>query len=291
MNPLDLGLAAAGGLAAAVERRFGRGRGTWLVVIGLVLVSAIPTYLIGSSSRPTDLTFDDVHVGRIPAMTSWVRLEGDLRPFPGSDSLWELHDPTNEDLYVLVITDAPLQPGHAVMTGHLSPRTATTGNIGSLDPDIPAVPKRNEPFALILLPAALGGMIVLGRRLGYPVVRHQRRGRIRAPGLAPGERLEARWCGRIGGDIVQVASARPASIGVTTGMNVHELSIRDGDGDRLVRVRGSLAVPLVGVCRIGGCDPGVLIRAQNADVVLVFERRNDRDRLAATLGQAQPAAG
>jgi hypothetical protein len=283
MNPLDLGLAAMGGLAAAIGRRFGRGRGTWLVVIGLVLLSAIPTYLIGSSPRPTDLTFDDVHVGRIPAMTSWVRLEGELRLFPGSDSLWELHDTGNDALFVIVITDAPLEPGHTVMTGRLSPRTATTGNIGSLDPDIPAVPKRNEPFGLILLPAAVGGMIVVGRWLGYPVVRRQRRSRVAAPRLAAGERLEGRWCGRIGGEVVAVAAARPASIGVTAGPDVHELSVRDDEADRMVRVRGSLAVPLVKVCRIGGCDPGVLIRAQNADVVLVFDRREDRDRLVSTL--------
>jgi hypothetical protein len=288
MNPLDLGLAAIGGMAAAIGRRFGTGRGTWLVVIGLVLVSGIPTYLIGSSPRPTDLTFEDVHVDRIPAMTSWVRLEGDLRPFPGSDSLWELHDPANDALYVLVITDAPLTPGHTILTGRLSQRTATTGNIGSLDPDIPAVPKRNEPFGLILLPAAVGGMIVVGRRLGYPVVRRQRRSRVQGPRLATGERLDGRWCGRIAGQVVPAAAAQPASIGVTAGPDVHELSIRDHEANRVVRVRGSLAVPLVKVCRVGGCDSGVLIRAQNADVVLVFQRREDRDSLVSTLGQGQP---
>jgi hypothetical protein len=291
MNPLDLGLAAMGALAAAVGRQFGSGRGTWLVVIGLVLMSAIPTYLIGSSPRPTDLTFEDVHVGRIPAMTSWVRLEGELRLFPGSDSLYELHDTADDALYVLVITDAPLEIGHTVLTGRLSPRTATTGNIGSLDPDIPPVPKRNEPFALILLPAAIGGMIVVGRRLGYPVVRRERRSPTHAPRLAPGERLDGRWCGRIAGEMVAVATTRPASIGVTAGPDVHELSIRDDEADRAVRVRGSLAVPLVKVCRINGCESGVLIRAQNADVVLVFERREDRDRLVATLGQGQRIAG
>ena len=78
-----------------------------------------------------------------------------------------------------------------------------------------------------------------------------------------------------------------AAIGVAAGRDVHELSIRDDEADRVVRVRGSLAVPLVKVCRVGGCDSGVLIRAQNADVVLVFERREDRDRLVATLGQGQ----
>jgi hypothetical protein len=282
MDPLDVGLAAVGGLAAAIGRRVGR-RGTWAVVIGLVLLSAIPTYLIGSSRRPTDLTFDDVRSGRIPAVTSWVRLEGELRPFPNSDSIYELHDTANDALYVIVITNEPITLGHTVLTGRLSPRDAPTGNIGSLDPDIPPVPKQNEPFGLILLPAALGVLIVLGRRLGYPVIRRQRRSGVQASRLASGERLVGRWSGRIGGEIVAVDAARPVSIGVTAGPDVHELSIRDDQADRLVRVRGSLAVPLVKVCRIGGCDPGVLIRAQNADVVLVFDGREDRDRLVSTL--------
>ena len=80
MTPLDLGLAAAGRLAAAIDGRSGgRRRLTWDVVTGLVLMSLIPVLFIGSSPRPTDLTFEDVRLERIPAMTSWVRLEGDLR--------------------------------------------------------------------------------------------------------------------------------------------------------------------------------------------------------------------
>ena len=75
MTPLDLGLAASGRLAAAVERRVGT-LGTWAIVLGLVLVSGAWVYLIGSSPRPTDVSFDDIRSDRIPAMTSWVRVEG-----------------------------------------------------------------------------------------------------------------------------------------------------------------------------------------------------------------------
>src|SRR5262245_41146975 len=145
MTPLDVGLAAAGWLATTLDRRVSQ-RGTWAVVVGLVIVSIVWVYLIGSSPRPTDLTFEDVRTGSIPHMTSWVRLEGDLRPYPNSDSLYELHDLGEPDLYLVVISDAPLQIGRQVMTGQISPNVgATTGNIGSLVPDIPPVPKRNEP--------------------------------------------------------------------------------------------------------------------------------------------------
>ena len=155
MTPIDVGLAAAGWLAAAVERRTGSRRGTAAVVLGLVLVSAVITYSIGSSRRPTDVSFDDVRLDRLPAVTSWVRLEGELRQLP-SGSGYELHDTANDALYLYVIAHAPLVVGHVVMTGTVSPRQATTGNIGTIVADITAEPKRNEPFGLILLPAALG---------------------------------------------------------------------------------------------------------------------------------------
>ena len=95
MTPIDVGLAAAGWLAAAVERRTGSRRGTAAVVLGLVLLSAVITYSIGSSRRPTDVSFEDVRRDRLPAMTSWVRLEGELRQLPG-DSGYELHDTAND---------------------------------------------------------------------------------------------------------------------------------------------------------------------------------------------------
>ena len=214
MTPLDLGLTVAGGLASALRRAVGGSRrATWLVVLGLVAVSAIPTFLIGSSQRPTDVSFEDVRLDRIPAMTSWVRLEGDLRQFPGATTdLYELHDTRDDRVYVIVIAPAPLTLGHAVVTGRISPRASAVGNVGSLDADVPAVPRRDEPFHLILLPAAIGGVIVLGTRIGYPVVRRERQSGKRAARLPVGERLATRWSGRIGSEVVKVGEARPATI-------------------------------------------------------------------------------
>jgi hypothetical protein len=291
MTPVDVVLAAAGWLATSLDRRVSR-RCTSAIVIGLVLVSVIWTYLIGSSPRPTDLTFEDVRTGSIPAMTSWVRLEGDLRPYPDSDSLYELHDTVDPDLYLVVISDAPLPTGHQVMTGQVSPTVgATTGNIGSLVPDIPPVPKRNEPFAIILLPAALGAAILIGRRLGYPVVRRERLKLLHAPPLAPGERLRARRSGRIGSAVVLPAEAVPCSVEVRRGDEAHELVLTDDAAGpsatpdaHVVRVRRSVPVVPLRVCRTTGCDRGVLVHAQSADLVLAFENRADRDRLVTSLG-------
>jgi hypothetical protein len=286
MTPLDLGLAASGRMAAALERRTGSSRRTWAIVIGLVLVSAFWTYQIGSSPRPTDLTFEDVRLDRIPAMTSWVRLEGDLRPVAGSDSLYEFHDTVDPSLYLIVITSTPPALGHAVLTGHLSPSESTGGgNIGSLDPDIPPVPKQNEPFAIILLPAAIGAAVVIGRRVGYPVVRRERSRHLHAEPLGPDERVRALRSGRIGSTALGIESARPCSLAVRRGSDVHDIVLVDDDGpEHEIRVRRSVPVTRLRVCRTSGCQPGVLVHAQSADLVLVVPDRYDRDRLLVTLG-------
>jgi len=285
MTPLDAGLTVAAALAHTIERRTGSRRATWWVVAGLVAVSAIWTFLIGSSARPTDLTFEDVKLDRIPAMTSWARLEGELRPLAGAGGhLYELHDTADDRLYVIVIADAPLELGHAVVTGRLSPGEATVGNIGSIEADIPAVPKRNEPFAVILLPAAIGLLVVLGMRLGYPVVRRGRSGSaVRAVPLGPGERLAVRWSGRIGSEGIPRDRPLAATLAVAPEPGLIEVSLVVADGVRTVRVRRAAPTRLIRLCRIGGCEPALEIFTQSADVLVGFEDRASRDRLAATL--------
>ena len=293
MTPLDLGAAGAGWLATTLDRRFSRA-GTWVIIGGLLMVSLVWTYLIGSSPRPTDLSFEDIRTGSIPAMTSWVRVEGDLRPYPNSDSLYELHDIADSSHYLIVISDAPLPLGRQVMTGRISPTSGeTTGNIGSLEPDIPAAPKQNEPFAIIWLPVGLGLAILVGRRLGYPVVRRERPRLLHAAPLAPGERLNARRSGRIGSETVSAADAVPCEVEVRRGDEAHEVVLtdapdgahgsRDRPAEQVVRVRRSVPVVRLKVCRTTGCDRGVLVHAQAADLVLVFRDRSERDRLVTTL--------
>jgi len=291
MTPLDLGAAVSGWLATTLDRRVST-RGTWLIVVVLVAISLVWTYLIGSSPRPTDLTFEDIRTGSIPAMTSWARVEGDLRPYPNSDSLYELHDTGDPSLYLIVISDAALPLGHQVMTGQISPTAGkTTGNIGSLEPDIPAVPKRNEPFAIIWLPAALAAVILLGRRLGYPVVRRERSKLLHAPPLAPGERLRAQRSGRIGSEHVSPAEAVACEVEVRRGGDAHELVLIDDapapagrPAEQIIRVRRSVPIARLKICRTTSCDRGVLVRAQSADLVLVFRERSERDRLVTSLG-------
>ena len=285
MTPLDLALAVAGRLAAAIQRLTGGShRATWGVVVALVMLSAVPTFMIGSSQRPTDLTFDDVRLDRIPPMTSWVRLEGELRSSAGASAdLYELHDTRDDRLYIIVTAPSPLAVGHAVVTGQLSPGAATVGNIGSIDADVPAVPRRDEPFQLILVPAAIGILIAVGIRVGYPVVRRERPSGSRSVPLAAGERIAARWSGRIGSDVVARDVPTSCIIAVSATPYVNQISLIDAHAGRIVRIRRSAPVRYVRLCGIGGCEPGVDLHARADDLILTFDDPAARDRLAATL--------
>ena len=98
MTLFDRLLAAIAALGAAARRLVGGSRmGVRLLIAVLLLASIVPSVVIGSSKRPTDLSFDDVRYQRLPAMTSWYRLEGDLRTAgnPVQPFLYELVDPAD----------------------------------------------------------------------------------------------------------------------------------------------------------------------------------------------------
>jgi hypothetical protein len=124
-------------------------------------------------------------------MTTWVRLEGDLRSTDPSGSLYELHDPRDDSTYLVVTAEAPLSIGHTIVTGRISPTGGATGNVGTIDADVPAVPRVDEPIWLYLTPAVIGIVIGIGLRAGYPVVRRERRSRDREEPLASGASIAA----------------------------------------------------------------------------------------------------
>src|SRR3954469_14246544 len=170
---IDRALALCGWAAASIERAArGRRWAAWALVAGLLILSAIPTIAIASSPRPTDLSFDDLRYQRIPAMTSWVRMEGVLRPASGGGgNVYELVDPVDDRSYVNVDTTETVRPGPAVVTGQLglgSNPVGSPGFLGVIVADVPAVPRQDEPFQLILLPALLGIAVAIGILQGYP---------------------------------------------------------------------------------------------------------------------------
>ena len=148
---------------------------------------------------------------RLPAMTSWGRLEGELRlrrAHPAVHVRAARSRPT-ADLYVIVISDADLPDGHAMVTGRVSPRFAATGNVGTIEADVPAVPRVDEPIWLYLTPAVLALIIAIGsgsatRSSGVTAARTSS-----SPQLADGEPVPVHWSGRIGTETVEREDARP----------------------------------------------------------------------------------
>jgi hypothetical protein len=285
---LDRALALCGWAAAAIERGAGGRRwAPWTVVAVLLTLSAIPTIAIASSPRPTDLTFDDLRYQRIPAMTSWVRMEGVLRPASaGGGNIYELVDPVDDRSYVNVDTTERLEPGHAVVTGQLglgSNPVGSPGFLGVIVADVPAVPRQDEPFQLILLPALLGILLAIGILQGYPVVRPERRPGQRTEPMAPDERLEGRWGGWIRNESVGRRETVPCTIAVEPGRDAYRVTIADARSQRTLPVRRRAPIRQVRLCRIDGCRPGLDIRAAGADLILEFDRESARNRLASTL--------
>jgi hypothetical protein len=288
VTPLDVVLALAGLFAATIEwlARHSH-RVTWGIIVGLFALSAIPTLLIGSSQRPTDLTFDDVRLDHIPAMTTWVRLEGEmeLTHDPYSDA-YRLHDTNDGRMYVFVITPAPLPAGHTVVTGRIAVTgTGEYGNVGTIEIDVPAVPKRNEPFWVILLPAALGIVTVLGLHLGYPVIRRDARSAPHGLPLAPGESVSARWSGRIASELTD-RTGMPCTISLVPVADMPDLSdltITDSNGAHVVRIRPASPVGSIRLCWIHHSERGLEVHSSNADLLLTFADRATCDRFTQTL--------
>ena len=285
MTPIDLGLAAAGRLAAAIDgEAHRRRRVTWGVVVVLLLSSLIPVLFIGSSPRPTDLTFEDVRLERIPAMTSWVRLEGDLRPPDGGvGELYKLYDLKDPNLYLYLSNASSLALGHQIVTGHISPRRAETGNVGTLIADVPAVPKANEPFAVILFPAVLGAFVAMGINVGYPVRRHEARSKAVPRPLPARESVAVRWSGRIGSRVISAETPVPATVSIEGEPDRFDVTIAAADSTHVIRTRRPAPATRIRLCRLRGCEPALEIHAPTADLLLVCADRDVRDRLAATL--------
>jgi len=289
-NLVDRVLAVIAWFAATVRRLTGgSSRRVTVVALALFALTAVPIVLIATSHRPTDLSFDDMRQDRIPPNTSWGRLEGELvRTSSAFGGLYELHDTDDPALYVIVVTDANLPDGHTMITGQVSPRLATTGNAGTITADIPAVPRVDEPIWLYLTPAVLGSLLLLGKRLGYPVVRGDRRSDFFRAQVADGEPVAVEWSGRIGKDIVGRGEARPATVAVAEAVDapgMDELTIVDAGSDevRTARLRQHAAIREVRLCRVGRIDPGLELHPAASDITFSFRDRAERDRVVARL--------
>ena len=289
MRLFDLALAGAGRVAASI-----RARGPWVtraVIAGLLAGTLIPVLIIATTRTPTEVTFNDLKTGLLPPMTSWLRLEGELRPVPddvepaSGDAayVYTLSDPTNDRLAVSVESDAPLETGHVQVTGRVSGAGSVPGTVSTIHADVPTEPTRHDPWLLFALPAILAIPVVVGLRTGYPVVRGDPQAPYRAAPLRPDESLSARWSGRIGSESATRDAMRPCTLTVTTDVDVCQVLVADAATARTVATRRASPKRRLRACWTDGCKPALEIHAPAADLLLTFNNLNDRERLATTL--------
>jgi hypothetical protein len=282
---LDRTIALLGWLSSSLERR-----GTWVpwaVAAGLMVVSLVPVLIVGSTKQPTDISLADLDAQRVPALTAWFRLVGDLSPdaAPPRDGLFfaTLRDPQDTGRAVTIVSTAPFPAGLTDVTGRISSESALQGTFQAIDADVPTEPARHDPWLLYSLPALLAIVVLLGLRVGYPIVRGDGAATSGALPLRSGESLAARWSGRIGGDSASVERMRPCSIAVAQDVDICHVTIDEAGTKRTVVVRRAAFRKRMRICWTSGCRPAVQIHGPSADLLLTFDDADGRDRLLASL--------
>jgi hypothetical protein len=97
--------------------------------------------------------------------------------------------------------------------------------------------------------------------------------------------VKAAWSGRIGSDVVDVQAPTPARVTVDGQRDLFVVTIDTAGrtAPHVIRTRRPAPASRIRLCRTRGCVPGLEIHAPTADLLLVFDDRDTRDRLAATL--------
>jgi len=258
--------------------------------IGLATMTLISLLIVGATPEPSDISYEDLQAGRIPAMTSWLRLEGDLTVVPAdarytfTDTwVYTLRDTRGSGLAVTVVADSPLVTGHTQITGRISGALSAPGTFASIAADVPTKPGRHDPWLLYSLPAVMAIGMTVGMRVGYPVVRRESPTASRPAPLPSGGTVAARLGGRIGAREISLDSMRSCTLAVVGDVETCDLILAERDLTRRITVRRAAMMRRLRICRTSGCEPALEIHAPSGDLVLAFTNRVDRERIATAL--------
>ena len=183
-----------------------------------------------------------------------------------------------------VLAPEPLPTGATQGDRSGAYRYEHSGTFQTFYADAITEPARHDPWLLIAVPALIGLVLLLGERIGYPVMRDESRTALLAAApLRPGEEISARWSGQIGGEDISLGEARACSVAVDDEGEVALVHIRDARGTRDVRVRRATPKVIGRVCRTNGCRPGIEVHGTGSDILIEFDSAAERDRLAASV--------
>jgi hypothetical protein len=216
-----------------------------------------------------------------------------------------------EELHAIVVrSSAPIELEQGTThTGHLAPVAATLpvesiqdelpiqeATVFGTAPDIvgdamvaldPApFPERVIWWPLTGLLALLAGILALGAWAGYPIFRPTREVDVLARPLGPGERIPAAVGGRLGEHRIDLADPAEALLLAGRGTHGPVLTIQlmpagGGPAPRPVSIGDGWTKARIGYLHVlGETVPALRVRAERANITLLFARRSERDRAA-----------
>jgi hypothetical protein len=283
------------------------------VVIGVLIgLTGVPFALSFQGDQPEQATVGDVVAGAIERADRWIRVRGEVRPIEASELqipdldryalLFDAEDPT---LAIAVRGDDPPR-GQVTVTGRLAPFAVALPGFSPADQpatseprlvpnlilelDREPYPERQVVWGWSLLPLGIAGLLGIGLRLGYPIVRRGRETNVLARPLAPGERLPVALAGRVGERRIPLHDPAEAVLLVSPGRRGGVLTIQllgDQPGRHAAPVsvgEGWATGQVAWVHTVRESVPALVVETEAADAVLMFASPVERDRAAALVG-------
>ena len=302
-------------------RRLPRGRVGLGAALVIGVVGLVPLVLGLAQRQPQDVTVEEIFGHAVTEPDGWVRLRGltvplDENPTSTAESTAKygvLVDAANElDAVVLQAAETVAEAESTILTGHLLPATVLQASVEEqlpLEATVFGAPPTVVPDAIVVVDATpfpervvlwlvtLGLALVaivlaLGALVGYPVFRPAREIDVLARPLGPGERIPAAVGGRIGDHQVDLADPVEALLLAGHGPRGPVLTVQiipsHGPAPRPVSIGGGWTRAQVGYLHvIGETVAALAVEAEQADAVLLFARRSERDRAAAMVATAR----
>ena len=269
----------------------------WLVAVLLLALAAVPVVLTLREPQPREVSVPQLAAGEAQ-VGAWVRLEGEVLALPVVENVvpagyWTLQDPDDPRSSVMLRANGELAGGRQMVTGTIEqsdlPQEADLGSVPGRIIALDETPfPRLLPNPLLWAPPLLLALLlVAGSRIGYPIFEPGGELNVLARGLARNEAVGARIIGRIGDRWLNLGDRQSASISVEepAGGRRVLLTLIGRGGRSMPQVLGEPSVEgVVGyVNSREGSMPAILVLRPDLEVILLFERTPDRDRLAAMM--------
>jgi hypothetical protein len=269
----------------------------WLVVVVLLAAAAVPVVLTLREPQPREVSVAQIAGGEAQ-IGAWIRLEGEVLALPVVQDVlpagyWTLQDRDDPGRSIMLRPDGDLAGGRQMVTGTLEqsdlPEAAGLGLLPGRIVALDATPSpRQVPNPLLWAPPLLlAVLLVAGSRIGYPIFEPGGELNVLARGLAANEAVAARVIGRIGDRWLNLGDRQSASVSVEepAGGRRVLLTLIGRGGRSAPQILGEPALEgVVGYLHSReGSLPAILVLRTDLEVILLFERTPDRDRLAAMM--------